>query len=164
MDNFKFINLEDCPDEDAIFLSDLYYQAGIIDSPKNYFKDLSFEERKEILTFYRSGKFFKILYSGNIIGFIGHGIKLSDTIIISYIFLPEFRGKGLFTPMIDQFAQWCRETYPEKKSLRANTEASNVASISSLKRAGFKFLEEKLDGPDNQNKVVFKCFVRNLII
>jgi RimJ/RimL family protein N-acetyltransferase len=163
MSQFEFINLLDCPENDSIFLSDLYFQAKIIDSPNDFFKNLPNEEQKEILTFYRSGKFFKIMYSGDVIGFIGHGIKQLDTVMIAYVFLPDFRGKGFFKPMIDQFSNWCKEKYPAKKILRANTEVTNLASISSLKKAGFKFLEEKSDGPNDNNKVIFQCFIRKLI-
>jgi hypothetical protein len=137
MSDFKFINLKDCPEVDSICLSDLYHEAGIIDSPKKIFKDLSLDEQGEILNFYRSGKVFKILYSGEVIGFIGHGTRPSDFIMIFYIFLPEFRGKGLFAPMMDQFEVLCSKIFPEKKFLRANTEARKYSMDQTIKKRSF---------------------------
>jgi RimJ/RimL family protein N-acetyltransferase len=163
MHHFEFINLKDCPEADGIHLNDLYYEAKIIDSPRDLFKNLTQNEQTEILELYRSGKFFKIVNQEELIGFIGHGTKILNTVMIFYIFFPEFRGKGLFTPMIGEFIKLCKEMYPDKKFLRANTEASNFASINSLERAGFQFLEEKLDGPSDHNRVVFRCYVRKII-
>jgi RimJ/RimL family protein N-acetyltransferase len=163
MHHFEFINLKDCPDADGIYLNDLYYEAKIIDSPRDLFKNLRLDEQTEILELYRSGKFFKIVHQEELIGFIGHGIKILDTIMIFYIFLPDFRGKGLFKPMIDEFIILCKEMYPAKKLLRANTEANNFPSIAALQKANFQFLEEKLDGPSDQHQVTFRCYVRNII-
>ena len=162
MSKFTFIHLDHCPREDSVVYSDLYFEANLIDSPRDYFERLTLDEQNEILSFYRSGKFLKVLYENELFGFVGHGSKAnSDSILISYILLPSFRGKGLFQPLIHALAEWCREKYPEKTHLRANTEATNMRSIASLKKAGFEFLEEKLDGPSGK-KVLFHCFQRKL--
>jgi|GEM_PF-3577812 RimJ/RimL family protein N-acetyltransferase len=163
MKNFHFENLTNAPIEELILLSDAYFDAKIVDSPRTYFADLSVAEQEEIISFYRSGKFLKVLNARTLVGFIGHGIKsASDTIVIFYILLPEFRGRGLFRPIIEEFAQWCAERYPDKKFFRANTEKSNIASIKSLQGAGFEFLEEKMEGPDEGRKVSFLCFRRSI--
>jgi RimJ/RimL family protein N-acetyltransferase len=164
MENLQFKSLIDAHQEELILLSDAYFDAKIIDSPRAYFADLSIPEQDEIISFYRSGKFLKILNAETLVGFIGHGVKqASDTIVISYILLPDFRGKRLFRPVIDAFAEWCAEKYPDKKFFRANTEKSNIASIKSLQTAGFDFLEEKMEGPDESRKVPFVCFRKALV-
>ena len=110
MPTFLFENLTSASKEEIATLSDCYFEARIIDSPSNYFAKLSNSEQAEILAFYRNGKFLKILESGKMVGSIGHGVKPgSDIIMISYILLPMFRGKGLFHPLIDAFAAWCLE-------------------------------------------------------
>jgi RimJ/RimL family protein N-acetyltransferase len=164
MEKFRFESLKDAPLEDLILLSDSYFDAKIIDSPRAYFKNLSIQEQEEIISFYRSGKFLKIMSAEALVGFIGHGVKqASDTIVIFYILLPGFRGKRLLTPVIETFAEWCAEKYPDKKFFRANTEKSNIASIKSLQNAGFEFLEEKMEGPDESRKVLFVCFRKPLV-
>lgn len=163
MPTFHFENMVNSTSEEVAAQSDCYFEANLIDSPKDYFANLPKSEQDEILAFYRGGKFLRIIETKTLVGFIGHGVRpTSDTIMISYILLPIFRGKGLFRPMINAFAVWCVERYPEKKYFRANTEKSNEASIISLRRAGFEFLEEKMDGPDDANKVLFHCFVKKI--
>jgi RimJ/RimL family protein N-acetyltransferase len=158
------MNLAEAPEEELILLSDAYFDAKIIDSPRDRFANLSSEEREEILSFYRSGKFLKVLGSGTLVGFIGHGVKPdSDTIVIFYILLPDFRGKGLFLPMIQAFADWCLKSYPDKRFFRANTEKFNTASIRSLQKAGFEFVEERMEGPEENRKVPFLCFRKPLL-
>jgi RimJ/RimL family protein N-acetyltransferase len=164
MENFQFENLKGAPKEELILLSDFYFDAKIIDSPRAHFTDLSTPEQEEIISFYRSGKFLKILKDEILVGFIGHGVKqASDTIVIFYILLPAFRGKRLFSPIIEAFAEWCVQKYPGKKFFRANTEKSNIASIKSLQGAGFEFLEEKMEGPDDSKRVPFFCFQKALV-
>ena len=71
-------------------------------------------------------------------GFLGHGVRAeSDTIMLFYLLRPEFRGRGIFGPMIKAFAEWCRAQYPDKAYLRANTEKTNRSSVAALERAGF---------------------------
>lgn len=163
MKDFRFESLADCPEEEAIALSDAYHEAKIIDSPKDYFRNLPRAEQEEILAGYKAGKHLRVLHEGKRIGFLGHGVRPNqETIMIFYLLMPEFRGRGLFTPMMDAFCGWCAGRYPDKKFLRANTEVNNTASIRSLQKAGFEFLEEKMGGPDQDHLVPFHCFVKKI--
>lgn len=160
---FSFESFASAPDEEIAHISDLYFEAGIIDSPRDRFAALSMAERKEILSLYRNEKFLKIFFGVEWIGIIGHGVRAeSDMIMISYLFLPRARGRDLFGPMIAAFGTWCGARYPDKKFFRANTEKTNTASIRSLQKAGFDFFEEKMDGPSDGEKVLFSCFRKKI--
>lgn len=146
------------PENELAEFSDHYFQANIIDGPKDYFANLPPEEKEEILSFYRSGKFLKVMREGQVVGYWGYGLRpVSSSIVIFYLILPEFRGKGLFSPMVDAFGKWCLDHYPDMKYLVANTEKTNASSIKSLQRAGFELLEIRMDGPE-QKKVQFMSY------
>jgi RimJ/RimL family protein N-acetyltransferase len=163
MARFTFQSLADCPESESVALSDAYFEARIIDSPADRFAKLAKPAQEEILSRYRGGGFLKVMDRGTTIGYVGHGLKpTADTIMIFYLLLPMFRGRGLFKPMISAFAEWCRDKYPERKFLRANTQKTNIASVNSLLKAGFELKEELLDGPEGQEKVLLQSFVRKI--
>lgn len=123
---------------EMIQLHDFYSESKEPDAPSRVFSDLNSGEQEKALNLYNLDRHFTVLDSENTVGFLGlFPDEDFEFIHLFYLVVPEFRGKGFLTQILNLAKEYCQLNYSQYHSIRALTLPDNIASVKGLQRSNF---------------------------
>lgn len=123
---------------ELILLHDSYFESAEPDAPKKPFALLSMQEKEAVSSQFDPDFHFAVCDGDMVVGFVG--IYPDDEFMnigIFYVLIPDHRGKGYFSLVLESLVAHCRQNYSNYRFIRALTRKNNLASIKGLLAASF---------------------------